>query len=255
MSYRNKTYVVFDGQKDIWAYRYMKGWKSLQNVDFNFHDAHDLGSELTPRASEVTVKARLRQRFSSAKQVVVLIGESTRYKYRFVRWELDVALDLDLPMVAVNLDERRRIDPERCPPIIRDEYVVHVPFKMAIIKFALDHFPDEYARRNRNATGPRCYKEDVYEELGLLEGPRQATRPTTSRPPIPRPDQAASGIHALVGNDVPPSRIADAFNRFLAAAGVAAPNYFDIVRGLPKSEPKPRNLLLEALIRAKLPKP
>ena len=36
MSYRNKTYVIFDGDKDIWAYGRMKGWKALPTVDFNF---------------------------------------------------------------------------------------------------------------------------------------------------------------------------------------------------------------------------
>lgn len=26
MSYKNKTYVIFDGDNDRWAYAYMKGW-------------------------------------------------------------------------------------------------------------------------------------------------------------------------------------------------------------------------------------
>ena len=42
MSYRNKTYVIFDADNDYWAYARMKGWKTLRNIDFNFHDAHDL---------------------------------------------------------------------------------------------------------------------------------------------------------------------------------------------------------------------
>ena len=131
MAYRNKTYVIFDGDRDIWAYGWMKGWKALPTVDFDFYDAHDLGSELTDRACESTIKSRLRNRFTSAKQVIVLIGENTRYLYRFVRWELDVAVELELPIVAVNLDGKRFMDIDRCPPIIRSEYVVHVPFKRA----------------------------------------------------------------------------------------------------------------------------
>ena len=55
MSYRNKTYVVFDGDEDMWAYAFMKGWKTNDNIDFSFHDAHDL-RPLTGRASEATVK-------------------------------------------------------------------------------------------------------------------------------------------------------------------------------------------------------
>jgi len=147
VSYRNKTYVAFDGDEDMWAYRYMRGWKSLRNVDFNFHDAHDLGAELTDRASEFTIKRRLRARFSAAKQLVAFVGAKTRYLYRFVRWELETAIDLDLPIIAVNLNGLRRMDPERCPPIIRGEYVVHVPFKRAILELALRDFPAEFASK------------------------------------------------------------------------------------------------------------
>lgn len=166
MSYRNKTYVIFDGDNDIWAYRFMKGWKASENIDFNFHDAHDL-KPLTDRAGEETVKRSLRERFANAKQVIVLIGDSTKNLYRFVRWELQVALGLDIPIIAVNLNGRRDRDPDRCPPIIRDEYVVHVSFKMAIIKHALDNFPPFYHRRENGAAGPLYYKDSVYRGLGL----------------------------------------------------------------------------------------
>jgi hypothetical protein len=95
MSYRNKTYVIFDGDNDRWAYAYMKGWKENENVDFNFYDAHDI-KPLTDRASEQTIRQRLRERLSSAKQVIVLVGESTKDLYVFVRWEIDIALKMDL---------------------------------------------------------------------------------------------------------------------------------------------------------------
>ncbi len=55
VSYRNKTYVIFDADNDRWAYAFMKGWKSNANMDFNFHDAHDIGP-ITDRASDETIK-------------------------------------------------------------------------------------------------------------------------------------------------------------------------------------------------------
>lgn len=61
MSYRNLTYVIFDGDNDMWAYAYMKGWKDSEHIEFDFYDAHDL-RPLTDRASEETVRARLRDR-------------------------------------------------------------------------------------------------------------------------------------------------------------------------------------------------
>ena len=167
MSYRNKTYIIFDGDYDQWAYRFMNGWKTNEHIDFNFFDAHDVGSELTDRASEQTVKRTLRLRFADAKQVIVLIGKNTKNLYRFVRWELDLALDLKLPIIGVNLNDARSIDADLCPSILRDEYIVYIPFKMKIIQYALDQFPGEYNNRPLNAKGPRLYPESVYVKLGL----------------------------------------------------------------------------------------
>jgi len=36
VGYRNKTYIIFDGDKDMWAYVYMKGWKKNEHIDFIF---------------------------------------------------------------------------------------------------------------------------------------------------------------------------------------------------------------------------
>ena len=71
MSYRNKTYVIFDGDNDMWAYGFMKGWTSNEKVQFNFYDAHDI-QPLTDRASDETIRQRLRIRFANAKQAIVL---------------------------------------------------------------------------------------------------------------------------------------------------------------------------------------
>ena len=61
MSYRNKSYAIFDGDNDMWAYAFMKGWNKNENVEFDSFDAHDL-RPLTDRASEKTVKRSLRKR-------------------------------------------------------------------------------------------------------------------------------------------------------------------------------------------------
>jgi hypothetical protein len=143
----------------------MRGWNSQEHMDFNFYDAHDL-RPLTDRATDDTVRRRLRERLGNTKQAVVLIGESTRHLYKFVRWELEMCLQLDVPMIAVNLNGKRRMDPEHCPPILRGAYVVHVPFKMAIIRYALDYFPTEYARRKAGESGDRYCNDSVYQQLG-----------------------------------------------------------------------------------------
>ena len=137
----------------------MKGWKANKKIDFNFHDAHDINLLTNNARIPEYVKRKLKERFRSAKQIVVLIGDETKNLYRYVRWELEVAQDFGLPIIAVNLTEMRSQDTDRVPPIIRDEYVVHVPFKLAIIKYVLDNFSSEYKRRKPEDSEPRFYPE------------------------------------------------------------------------------------------------
>lgn len=36
----------------------------------------------------------------------MLIGEDTRYKYKYVLWEAEVAIEKDCTIIAVNLEDR-----------------------------------------------------------------------------------------------------------------------------------------------------
>jgi MTH538 TIR-like domain (DUF1863) len=166
MSYRNKTYIAFDGDTDIRYYRLMKAWHANDGFSLNFHDAHDLNTA-RDSSQEESIKRQLRERFANSKTLIILIGQNTRYLTKFVQWELEVALKLNLPIVAVNLNNSRTSD-ARCPPTIKDELVIYVPFKHDIIEYALDNWPSEFARfRSEGKTGGRYYVQDVYERLGL----------------------------------------------------------------------------------------
>ena len=167
MAYRNKVFVSFDGDNDMRYYTMMKVWKQNENIPFNFYDAHDINTA-RDTSSEKTIKRQLRERLLNTKICVVLIGESTRYLYKFVRWELEQALDLKLPIIGVNLNQYRQQDKDRCPPIIRDKLAIHISFKAAIVQHALENWPDQYKELSRDGeTGAYHYKTRVYERLGL----------------------------------------------------------------------------------------
>lgn len=165
MSYKNKTYVIFDGDEDMWAYRFMRGWKQNEHIDFDFHDAHDLNT-ITNRSQEENTKRKLRERLSNAKQAIVLVGEKTKNLYRFVRWEIETCQNLGLPIVAANLNDLRSYDANRCPPVLNNADAVHVAFRMKIIKHALDDFCPKYAQ-NAGKGDNWHYNNDVYKGFGL----------------------------------------------------------------------------------------
>lgn len=166
MAYRNKTYVCFDGDEDMRYYRLMTAWKANNNLEFNFHNAHDLNSARDSSLEE-SIKRQLRERFANSKLLIVLIGEKTKWLTKFVRWEMEVALKLGLPIVGVNLNGSRQMD-ERCPPTIKTQLAVYVPFSMKIIAHAINDWPTEHARYLKEGeSGPFYYYDSIYKSLGL----------------------------------------------------------------------------------------
>lgn len=167
MAYRNKTYVAFDGDNDMWAYAYMKGWKQNDNSTFDFYDAHKL-SQARDSSTEESIKRQLRMRLNNSKVFVLLVGEHTKDLYKFVRWEIEEALKLQLPIIVVNLNEKRERDTQLCPPILRDELAIHISFHAKILQYALEHWPNQHLQHRRNGDdGSYFYTKSVYDDLGI----------------------------------------------------------------------------------------
>jgi DNA-directed RNA polymerase subunit F len=166
MTYRNKTYIAFDGDNDMHYYRLMTAWKANDGLSLNFHNAHDLNTA-RDSSQEDSIKDQLRDRFANSKLFVLLIGEKTKYLTKFVKWEMEVALKLELPIIAVNLNGSRKVD-DLCPKTIRDELVVYTTFEHNIIEYAMDHWPERFKKlRKEGTTGPHYYKDERYALLGL----------------------------------------------------------------------------------------
>lgn len=167
MAYRNKTYVCFDGDNDMHYYQLMRAWKQNDKTDFNFYNAHELNTARDSSKDE-SIKRQLRERLRNTKVMVVLIGDRTRYLYKFVRWEMEQGLALQLPIIGVNLNGIRGLDKDRCPPIIREELCVHISYGARILQHALETWPAlDHKLRVTGKSGPYRYPPQIYKELGL----------------------------------------------------------------------------------------
>jgi len=168
MSYRNKTYVAFDGDSDMWAYRIMQAWNEHEHIDFNFYNAHDLNSA-RDTSTEESIKAQLRERMANAKQMVLLVGEKTKGLRKFVPWEIELARKKDIPIIIANLNKKRGYDADLCPIAVTKDrvYTIHVAFQAKIIQYALDNFPNAYSKYKNEKVGNYYYEDSVYEDLGL----------------------------------------------------------------------------------------
>lgn len=151
------VYVGFSST-DLHWYHLMKAWKRSDNTSFNFADC-GLRSEIDSD-NEKYIKSVCGKHLKAAGTFIQLIGADTRYKYKYVRWEADVALEKGCRIIGVNLNGQKSYDEKRCPPILRDKGVIFVPFTLKAIQYALDHPINE-------SQGNWGFNEDLYERLGL----------------------------------------------------------------------------------------
>lgn len=166
MVYRNKTYVAFDGDKDIRYYWLMKAWKQSDRTNFNFYDAHDINTA-RDSSNEESIKRQLRDRMANTKVFVLLIGESTKYLTKFVKWEIELAIKKELPIICVNLNGNKKKD-SLCPSSLDGKLSIFIPFGNRIMQYALENWPSSDASHRRDGeTGAYYYKQSVYDRLGI----------------------------------------------------------------------------------------
>ncbi len=151
-----RTFVGFSST-DIHYYWLMLAWKKKTNIDFNFTDCQ-LAQEIRSE-DEAYIKRRCRERINMAGKFIQLIGQNTRWKYKYVRWEAEVALEKGCTIIGVNLDGSRQMVEQTCPPVIRDVGAIFVSFSPYIIKYALENY-------EMHDSSNYYYRDSVYKSLG-----------------------------------------------------------------------------------------
>jgi hypothetical protein len=163
------TYVIFDGDNDGWAYQYIRGWAANRRLGFDFKDSHDLDNMGPNAQNEQYVKQHLRTRMQGSTLALVLVGASTKNLYRYVRWEIEIAMEYGVPIVVVNLNKHRGVDNVRLPPILRNFCALHIGYRYRAIKYAIQEWPGilTLLTSQGQAVGPRFLTPQTYDALGL----------------------------------------------------------------------------------------
>lgn len=165
MSYRNKTYIAFDGDHDMKYYDLMKAWNNNENIDFDFDNAHDL-TQAHDWAMTDSIKRSLKLRIDNSKMMILLIGETTKRLTKFVEYEVETAMRQELPIICVNLDGSSRKD-GYAPTWMEDYPVLYVPFNREIISYAMKRWPDSFFTHYIGHEKGSYYYEDTF--FGRIE--------------------------------------------------------------------------------------
>lgn len=165
MAYKNKTYICFDADTDMHIYNLMKAWKENEQIAFDFHNAHEI-CNLRDGSSEDTIKRRLRERLTNTKVMIVLIGEKTKNLHKYVRWEIEYAIEKNIPIIAVNLNKKKCKDDALCPSILKSELAIHISYGQKIINYALNKWPESHIKHKKAIEISSYYYDDsVYSNL------------------------------------------------------------------------------------------
>lgn len=151
-----RTFVGFSST-DIHYYRLMLAWKENEHIDFNFTNCQ-LSQEVNSE-NEAYIKSKCRERIGMAGTFAVLIGQDTRSKHKYVRWEMEVAREKKCRIIGINLDKSRRVVDATCPTIIRNIGAIFVPFSPKIVAYALENY-------QMGSNDDFHYNDRVYTHLG-----------------------------------------------------------------------------------------
>ncbi len=170
MAYRNKTYVCFDADQDMNYYTMLLAWSENDKFDFEIYNAHEINN-LRKYSNEETIKRKLLERLKNSKVMIVLVGEKTKNLYKYVRWEIEKAIELDIPIIAVNIVKdsngkyNRKLDDTNCPKILKETMALHVAFREKILSKAIEEWPSAY----KDPKYSYYYYEDyVYRTFGIM---------------------------------------------------------------------------------------
>lgn len=134
-----RTFVGFSST-DLHCYRLMTAWKATQTINM-------------------------------AGYYIMLIGEDTRYKHKYVTWEAEVAIEQGCTIIGVNLNMSWPFDDTRTPGVLRDIGAVFAAFSPQIVAHALENYEMKDA-------GNFKYPEDRYRKLGYTINGGKVSRPS-----------------------------------------------------------------------------
>ena len=182
MAYRNGTYVAFHAEgtsdptkSDIKYFNIMKAWTSKTDDAFSMVNSHQKAAAVRDSSRRDTLRNSLLERLRNSKNMVLIIGETTRFDGDWVPFEIISAIDsYGLPVIAAYPDYMSILAPAQLrflwPSALVERIdngsarVIHVPFKKGPLADAIQQFH----LNNMPSTSLDYYDRDTHVSWGLL---------------------------------------------------------------------------------------
>lgn len=181
---RTGTYVAFDGlgqsdptKSDFRYYAMLQAWNKNNNIDFKFVNSHEKTYAVRDTSSRETLYARIRQRLSASKNMLVILSEDTRYTGSVLSYEIQLAVDVyKIPLIIaypgypaiLNVDALAYMWPKALVERIDtpETKAIHIAFQKDPILSAVNQFT---VNHNSLTSGRSYYSQNAYRSWGLIK--------------------------------------------------------------------------------------
>jgi len=184
MAYRNGTYIAFHadgnnipgGKSDIDYYNLMCAWNEHKHHEFKILNSHEKASVVRDSSKKETLRASLLERLRNSKNMVLILGKTTRFDIDWVPFEIEKAIDAySIPIiVAYTMLNGVLGDPTPYagywPSALSKRIdngsarAIHVPFKQAPLFNAIEQFSHD----NLPQWPKTYYTSEAYKSWGMV---------------------------------------------------------------------------------------
>lgn len=182
MAYRNGTYVAFHadgnnipgGKSDIDYCRLLCAWNANKHHDFQIINTHEKFSAVRDSSTTATRRAGLLERLRNSKNMLLIVGDTTRFDADWVPFEIEKAVDsYGIPIIVAytaqgairNASAYSGYWPPALASRIKNRTAaIHVPFKQAPIYAAIDQFSHENLPLG---AGLGVYNDEAYRSWSI----------------------------------------------------------------------------------------
>lgn len=185
MAYRNGTYVAFHAngtseptESDMKYYRLLQAWHENEDHEFSISNSHEKTAAVRDSSLRETLRRRLRERLANSKNLLLILGKTTKFDTDWIPFEIECAADdFKLPII-VAYTAYEAVPPNSDQNVLRSWWpaalanridsdttrTMHISFKQRPIHDALARF-DVSSPPQWTVT---FYKRELYVKWGIL---------------------------------------------------------------------------------------
>lgn len=152
----------------------IKAWDAHRKNDFKFVNSHEKTSAVRDSSLKATLRRSLMERLNNSRNMLLIIGNTTRFDTDWVPFEIAYAVDsCKIPIIAVYTQYDWVTAPAALstlwPPAFASRITsrtvrsIHIPFKQAAIDDAIQQFDHD----NLPATPLNYYTREAHNGFGI----------------------------------------------------------------------------------------